>query len=88
MSQKMWRSFAPLLLLFASGCVLTSHYHCRKWQNQGLMVSTLDSCKRCVDQFGSGNFDLIRGCAVGMDAATLLEAQRLQTAAPHTVPAQ
>src|SRR5262249_43122432 len=55
-----------------SGCSLQREYQCRQWQREGLVVSTLSACMECVDQFGS-NPESVQGCAVGMDAASLIE---------------
>ncbi len=59
------------------GCSLlsSSGRQCRMWQSNGTVVSTLDSCVKCVDQLGE-NPDAVRGCAVGLDAASLINAGR------------
>lgn len=59
------------LLVFAAGCSISAESTCRDWQKSGAMVSTLSACTRCYDQFGE-NLDAVRGCAVGVDAATLI----------------
>ncbi len=60
-----------------TGCSLLSESgrQCRMWQSSGTVVSTLDSCVKCVDQLGA-NPDAVRGCAVGLDAASLINAGR------------
>ena len=66
-----------LLICFAttvSACVAISPAarQCRAWQNEGRVVSSLDSCVKCVNNLGTPNPDTIQGCAIGMDAAGLL----------------
>ena len=60
-----------LVLGGITGCSISAESTCRDWQRSGAMMSTLSSCTRCYDQFGE-NLDAVRGCAVGVDAATLI----------------
>ena len=65
-----------VLTLNLSACTITAQYRCREWQNEGKIQSTLGSCTQCVEQFGSGSVEMIQGCAVGLDAANLLQGAR------------
>lgn len=69
--------FMGLVVATLSGCSLmsSSGRQCRYWQSNATVVSTLDSCMKCVDQLGE-NPDAVRGCAVGLDAAALINASR------------
>lgn len=71
-----FHSIIVLLVLSFSGCTITAQYRCREWQNEGVIQSTLGSCTQCVEQFGSGSLEMIQGCAVGLDAANLLQGAR------------
>ena len=53
------------------GCSAAS-IQCREWRSQGLMYSTIDSCAQCYEQFGKPERDVVAGCAVGLDAAKLI----------------
>ena len=70
-------SLSLALLIGAGGCSLmsASGRQCRMWQSSGTVISTLDSCVQCVDQLGT-NPDAVRGCAVGLDAAALINSGR------------
>ncbi len=54
------------------GACSASYAKCLSMRASGEMFSSLDACQRCVDQNGSGNLDVVRGCAIGVDAAALL----------------
>jgi len=56
----------------SAGFFSTSSTICKKWQTDGIMMSTLDSCKTCVDEFGANNPQQIQGCALGLDASKFL----------------
>lgn len=64
-----------LVVISVSGCSLASSVQCKKWRREGLLFSTLESCQKCIDAVGS-NVDAVRGCAMGMDAATLIVPER------------
>lgn len=55
-----------VLMLSAAGCS-ASYMQCMKWRAEGNMFSSLDSCKQCVNQLGSADVEVIKGCAVGVD---------------------
>lgn len=61
-----------LLFLASGGCSSTADGYCRSLQNSGQMYATIDSCKKCVRQLGRAEPALIQGCAMGMDAGSLL----------------
>lgn len=65
--------FCLSAVICLSGCIAISPAarQCRAWQSEGQMYSTLDACKKCVEQLGE-NIDAVRGCAVGVDAATVM----------------
>jgi hypothetical protein len=65
---------AAIPLLLAS-CAIYSPEHriCRQWQHEGKVFSTIDSCKQCVYQLGDGRPEVVNGCALGIDAANLIE---------------
>lgn len=67
----MERIALSILILLFTGCTWTSRAECRQLQNEGKVQATLDSCTQCVQQFGSGNVDMVNGCAIGLDAARL-----------------
>ena len=70
----MFRFLAPLLVTILSGCAfLNAESKCEQWKSEGLMYSTIDACSKCVRSLGSTNYEAVSGCAVGMDAATLLD---------------
>lgn len=65
----------PVLVVLSAitvcGCSLAAESQCRSWQRDGQLHSTLAACERCYGQFGE-NLDAVRGCAIGVDAATLI----------------
>lgn len=64
-------SFLVIAATF-SGCSFTpKRMQCASWRDQGLIYSTVESCEKCIDAVGR-NVDAVRGCAMGMDAATLM----------------
>jgi hypothetical protein len=42
------------------------------WKNEGYMFSTPEACIKCVKRLGTSNRDAIRGCALGLDSADLM----------------
>lgn len=64
-----------LSILFLSSCSVGYELRCRQFQNDGLVQGTIGSCVQCVQQFGSGNPEMINGCALGLDAASLVKAR-------------
>ncbi len=54
-----------------SGCA-TARQQCEVWQREGYMFSTPEACIACVKKLGSSNKDVIRGCALGLDSAELM----------------
>ena len=77
MNRRYWGVSALVVIFAFAGCSLmsSSGRQCRYWQSNATVVSTLDSCMKCVDQLGE-NPDAVRGCAVGLDAAALINASR------------
>jgi hypothetical protein len=68
---------APKLILVAtlavtSGCSAAKN-QCKEWRDQGLIYSTLESCSACYEQYGSPQPDVVAGCALGLDAAQLIQ---------------
>jgi hypothetical protein len=71
------------VLAALSGCTSTplgARFTCLQLKAQGQMFSTLESCQRCVEAHGAANLDQLQGCALGMDASSLIE---LGSAAPR-----
>jgi hypothetical protein len=63
--------FLLVVVVFAAGCS-TAHQQCELWQKEGFMYATPESCVKCVKRLGSSNRDVIRGCALGLDSADLM----------------
>jgi len=72
----MARLILAISVLILSGCSLMDNQQCRKWQREGLVQGTLDSCEQCVEQLGASNSDAVNGCSLGMDAANLIQLGR------------
>lgn len=70
----MWlRVFLLIMLLSAmSSCVSPASTACRNWMKDGDFYSTMDSCRKCVDTLGTNNKDAVKGCAMGLDASSLM----------------
>ena len=68
----MVRIIIVLSFLFFNACSLGYQAQCRLLQNNGQVQATLESCAECMAQFGSGNPEMINGCALGLDAAKLM----------------
>ena len=68
-----------LCLVACSTTALGARFTCLQWKTQGLMFSTLDSCQKCVEAHGAANLDQIQGCALGLDASSLIEMSQPQT---------
>lgn len=49
----------------------SSRLQCHSWRTDGDFFVTTNSCIQCVQQLGP-NKDAVRGCAMGLDAASLL----------------
>lgn len=45
---------------------------CQTWIDEGQLFSPIDRCVQCVDELGSKNLHTIRGCAFGLDAASVI----------------
>jgi hypothetical protein len=65
-------TFFLVFVLLAAGCSLTHRSKCEEWKENGQIYSTIDSCVQCMDSLGSGSLDIVKGCALGLDAATLM----------------
>ncbi len=68
--------FSLSFALTLSGCsqsVLGARFTCLQWKTQGQMFSTLESCQKCVQSQGAESLEQIQGCALGMDAMTLID---------------
>ncbi len=59
------------IVALLSGCS-TARKQCEVWQKEGYMFSTPEACVTCVKKLGSSNRDAIRGCALGLDSAALM----------------
>lgn len=66
------RAVLVLLLISVSGCSLTKRRQCETWIGDGPYISSVDSCVECAKTYGTGQKDLVMGCAIGLDATRLL----------------
>lgn len=41
---------------------------CKDWHHDGKIVSSLNSCEKCVFQLGDRSAEMINGCALSLDA--------------------
>ena len=63
-----------LALLAASGCSVAEH-QCKQWRMDGLMYSSIESCTSCYQQYPMPQLEIVAGCALGLDAAQLIQSQ-------------
>jgi len=60
-----------ILASIISGCS-TARSTCQAWIDAGEIFSPMSRCIRCVDELGSKDLHTIRGCAFGLDAASVI----------------
>ena len=72
----MKKVLTPALVFFlsvlAAGCSEAAS-QCQEWRDDGAIFSTIDSCTACYERFGPHQLDAITGCALGLDAAQLVD---------------
>ena len=58
----------------AAGCSVAEH-QCKEWRMDGLMYSSIESCTACYQQYPMPQLEIVAGCALGLDAAQLIQTQ-------------
>lgn len=65
------RFFAIIFLCISLTSCFKVAYQCKEWKREGDFFATDESCTKCIDSLGP-NKDAVRGCAMALDATTMM----------------
>jgi hypothetical protein len=63
-----------VILLSSCSAMSSATQQCKQWRSEGEFMGTLRSCSQCSENMGNENKEAIRGCALAMDANSMLGA--------------